>query len=517
VSETNGLSARPTSVTLLEDRAQVRRVGRVALATGSHRLTVDGISPAVVDRTVVARLSSGRVDDARVVRDWRIGHEEKPADAAALGAELEALLVELRRLEARRERGDKERAAFEQAADLVVAGIDRELPFAKELEPRWPEDLESIESLVRERDGRLLASALELREARSRLSALRLRMADAGRPDHHLVTTVEIDVTLPDAGEIEVTLDYLVPCALWRPIHRASLADGRVRWEAEAAVWQRTGEDWVDVDLLFSTSRPTQRAEPPLLTDDVVKVQRKTTKQVTVGVTEQAITKTGEGAGSLGATPTAGKSSEIPGVDDGGETRVLTGAGKATIPSDGRMRRVPIASFEAAAEVDRLARPERSTLVHVRSRQENAGAAPILAGPVELIVNGAFTGRTQVGFVAPGERFALGWGGDAGLRLQRQSQEHRETKLLGKQVIRRSVDLFLSNLDEAPATFTLEERIPVSEIEAVSIELSKKETSPVATADKDGFVRWEITLPPLGTQKVTLGYELTAGSEVQGL
>ena len=40
--------------------------------------------------------------------------------------------------------------------------------------------------------------------------------------------------------------------------------------EAEAVVWQRTGEDWKDVRLAFSTARPTLGTTPPRLAEDVL-------------------------------------------------------------------------------------------------------------------------------------------------------------------------------------------------------------------------------------------------------
>jgi hypothetical protein len=79
------------------------------------------------------------------------------------------------------------------------------------------------------------------------------------------------------------------------------------------------------------------------------------------------------------------------------------------------------------------------------------------------------------------------------------------------------VDLFLSTLDAETVRFKLEERIPVSEIEAVSIVLDTKETEPSAKADDQGIVAWDIELPPHGTRKVKLVYRITAASDVRGL
>lgn len=503
-----------TRVTLLEDRAQVRRAGRVVLAAGSHRLRVEPVSPVAVDRSLAARLPGARVDDARVVRSWRIGSGERPPDVSGLEQERDRLAREAEAARQRLERLAKERTAWEQAADLHADGVQRELPFAAAFEERWAAELAALEQPARDLDGALLAAGAGAREALSRLEAVRLRLARAARPDHLLSTALEVDVTVPGPLEAVLTVDYVVPCALWRPVHRAFLTrdggEASLRFELEAAVWQRTGEDWSDVALLFSTARPARRAEPPLLADDVLSVRRKVEKKVVVEVREQLIATTGEG--------TARTSDDLPGVDDGGESRLYESPLAATIPSDGLMRRVPLSSFVTRAEVDRIARAEKGALVHLRTRHENRASRPLLAGPVELHSEGAFVGRTQVGFVAPGERFALGWGGDPSLRVFREAREHRETgKILGKETITRTVELSLSNLDETPARFAVEERVPVSEIEGVAIEVVRGETVPQAWPDADGIVRWEVALAPLETRKLTLVTRITADRDVKGL
>ena len=512
------LDAPVRRVTLLEDRAQVGREGRLRLAAGSHRLKVTSIAPVIADRSVVARGGNGvRVDETRVTRRWLIGAAEKPADAARLEEESATLLSEIRFRQLLLQLAGEKQTSYDEAAQLLVEGIAREMPFAKEFETRWQTELAALFDRGREAEAAVRTAKLEMRELRSRLDALRLRAVATGRLDHVLLTELEIEVTVETAAEHAITVDYMVPCALWRPIHRATLASeaGTVRFECEGAVWQRTGEDWIDVDLSFSTARSTQRSEPPVMSDDWLRVQKKQEKKVVVGVREQEIATTGEDQSGAGA---GGGSTDLPGVDDGGETRKLGAARKATIPSDGRLHRVPIFSFETPAEVDRIARPERSPLVHLRSRQPNASKQPLLAGPLELLRDSGFVGRSKVEFVAPGETFAIGWGGEDSLRIKRDRHTHRETaKLTGKQTITHTVELYLSNLADIAAAFRLEERIPVSEIEKVTVTIDEKETSPKAAADEQGIVGWNIALPPKGTQKIRLVYVLVASSDVQGL
>ncbi len=102
-------------------------------------------------------------------------------------------------------------------------------------------------------------------------------------------------------GEVEVRIDYVVPNALWRPLHTARLLGGsRVQFTSSAAVWQDTGEDWKDVELRFSTARSSLGTEPPLLRQDLLTVKKKN-ETVLVQARQVQVQKAG-----LGSAPAAG-------------------------------------------------------------------------------------------------------------------------------------------------------------------------------------------------------------------
>ena len=332
------LDAPIRRVTLLEDRAQVFRAGVLKLIVGSHRVKVVNVSPVIADRSVVARSAKGvRVDETRVVRQWRIGSSEKPADAAKLAEEMAKLQSEIGYKNLLLQLSFEKLGSVDEAADLLVQGINRDLPYAKQFEAFWEGDLALLQKQARESEAGLRDARLELREQVSKLEAMRIRLAATGRIDHVLATELEVEVTVEAGGDHELTIEYMVPCALWRPIHRATLSKTETRFECEGAVWQRTGEDWVDVDLSFSTARSTQRSEPPVMTDDWIRVQKKQEKKTVVGVREEEIATTGEDQKPMAGSSGGVGNPDLPGVDDGGETRRLGAARKATLPSDGRL------------------------------------------------------------------------------------------------------------------------------------------------------------------------------------
>lgn len=89
-------------------------------------------------------------------------------------------------------------------------------------------------------------------------------------------------------------------------------------------------------------------------------------------------------------------------------------------------------------------------------------------------------------------------------------------------MITRTVRLHLSRFS-APGehddrVVALRERIPVSEVAAVTIRVHKDSCSPPPDMiDAEGIARWDVTLPPGSRRTVTLVYELSASAKVTGL
>jgi uncharacterized protein (TIGR02231 family) len=163
--------------------------------------------------------------------------------------------------------------------------------------------------------------------------------------------------------------------------------------------------------------------------------------------------------------------------------------------------------------------PELVPCVIMKSVQANESGGPLLAGPVDLIRHSGFVGRTSVLFIAAGERFELGWGPEADLRIHRVTEVTEEKSRLLSSWIERSheVELRLSNLGERTHTISVSERIPISEIDKVRIEIDVDETTGGILADKNGLVTWQLTLQPCGHERIALRYVLKKHEDVVGI
>jgi len=516
------LDAPVSVVTLLEDRALVRRIGKVNLTQGLWRVRVEKVAPVLSDKSLRAEFGGdypeARIDDVRVRRQMLVKEEERPEEINALQAELRSLHNTFNNLTEDRQHQEY---SFDQVNTILAHSL-QELPIDAvwgQIDTKiWRSQFQTLFKQLRELRTEILSSYHNQEQLSQQINDLSTRIHALSRPDLVYTAHIEADVMIFQAGEYEIAFDYVVPNAMWRPWHQARLLledKPTVSFRVDGCVWQRTGEDWNNVDLVFSTARASLGTEPPLLVDDLLNVKEKS-KQIIIQAREQKIQTTGLGS-AASTTAETPATVEVPGVDDGGEVRNLRSTSKATIPSDGRPYRVPVFSFSSEAQVEYVLMPEVSCQVILKSEQTNTAQFPILAGLVDLVRSSELVGKTSILFIAPGEKFALSWGPDGAMRVQRTATEKRKQDHLTKwNFFTTTVKLFLSNIGAEPRAIKTTERIPVSEVEQVKVEAISEKSTEGVQPDENGFCTWNFTLEPYSQLQATLVYKVSAAPEVKG-
>ncbi len=507
------LRGRVARVTLFEDRAEVTRV--VTLSTPAEWVSVAGVSPLLDDASVRARALRGprRVAGVRVLREVRKGPREAGGPSTPLEREVEqarralaAAEASLKRAEAGLARHGALLAQWVEALAQVPRGLaapDRRRAYRRAYDltddamRRATDALSERRAVAETARDRLQEAAAQAREANATAPGVeaRLELQLEGPPD-----------------ETDVELRYFVPCALWRPEHGARLVAHRdglwVEWTTWAAAWQHTGEAWDDVPLSFSTARPARAASAPMLRDDVLRVRRRDAERAVLPeAREDEITIAGVGR----APPRSLE--DLPGVDDGGEPLVWNSPRPVTLPSDGKPRRIELASQRARAQVERVLVPERASVAHVRATTTLPGGSPLLAGPVRAARESSLVGLTTVPFVPPGEPFDVGFGPDEGLRVRRERFTDRDTvPVIGTQIVRVTVRLYLSSLDATPRRVVVNERVPVSD--RSDVEISVREADGWSVDPHKGLATRAVELVGHATASLRLDFEVRAPARI---
>lgn len=517
-----GPAAHPSKavrVTLFEDRAEVVRVARAPLEAGMGWVTIGGVSPFVDERTIQAKVQGAgfRVHAARV--RWAV-HQERAVGREALealerdvksaGARDDAAAQALDRAQRRETQATQLMSQWLSGAALVPRRVSE--PDTRE---RWSASYAAIDEASR-RALELQASAREERaRAAEEYRLAQERLDDATREQPRFEAMIEVQIESPRAAEADVEVTYRVPCAVWRPEHLARIVGpaqtGQVTLEIVtwAVAWQCTGELWDQVEARFSTARPARAATPPTIEDDVIASRKKTDierSRVAVEARDQTIAVAGVEGGARAVD-------EMPGVDDGGEPIVLAPRERITLASTGQPFRVEVARTTLPATLQRVLFPERAPVAHLRASATLTQGGPLLAGPVRVARGMSLVGRSKLDYVGKGEPFEIGFGADDGVRVRRTRDEERDTvTLIGTQKLRRTVKIYLVNLSAEAKHVLVTERVPVSEIQDVEVNLL--DAGGWRFTRGDGFAEMAVDLAPRATKALTLVYEIKAGSRV---
>lgn len=499
-------------VVVYEDRAEVFRGCPLALEPGAHAVVVAGLSAVVVDRQVVAWTEDAagnrtRVSGVRVVRRQE-AREAVPEDLVAALKEAERARDAARRVydrcSGRRATLTTQLGQLAEEAGLAARADQAPADFGGAVAGA----LEALESA--------LASAVEaeqsarsvLTEAHDEVERIQGLVTGPERDRvHRLVADVHLDLRIDaDAPATALLLSTITPCAAWRPNHEARLTGAdQVRWVRRATVWQNTGEDWSDAEVVLSTARPGTAARLPDLHADRVRLRQKTAEErrtIVVQHREEAVGRPDEPDG-------------VPGVDDGDEIQVLAVPGRVTVRSDGRPHGFEIDGFQTSGPTDRICVPARGRQVFWRATLSNEGGQPLLAGPVTLSRDGAFMGIADVPYVGPGETFELSFGSDDRFVVRHRRRRVEEDRLLGRDRVHFVEEVELLNGDRVPHRVEVRLRLPVSELGQVKVVPSLDHCSEGKPApDDDGILGLAVDIEPGARREVRLGFHFETSGEV---
>ena len=164
-------------------------------------------------------------------------------------------------------------------------------------------------------------------------------------------------------------------------------------------------------------------------------------------------------------------------------------------------------------DVALIAWPELCPAAYFRAIGTLPGPGPLLAGPVVVMRGTEVVGRARVKFTGAGEPVEIGFGVDDGVRVRRRTTEKRKTTpITGTQHIEREVFVYVSNLAREARRVSIVERVPVSEVEGVEIEIERRRD--ITRDARDGFVTLVADIGPNTTSELVLRYRIEASSNV---
>ncbi|KOU23424.1 hypothetical protein ADK52_18400 [Streptomyces sp. WM6372] len=189
-------------------------------------------------------------------------------------------------------------------------------------------------------------------------------------------------------------------------------------------------------------------------------------------------------------------------------------AARADIPSDGTWHTVTVGEIPVGLRTEYLCVPSVEQTVYATLVLSNATDQALLAGPVEVTVDGEFLLTAALPTLAPGGVRRVGLGPAEGIAVTRRTNLHESTAGLrgNTTVLDHRVHVELANRLAGPVTVEVRERVPVTTEPDVRIEERADWTAPEEGAGPEhhapGTRIWRVDLPAGATTALDGGYEI---------
>jgi hypothetical protein len=392
-----------------------------------------------------------------------------------------------------------------------------------------------------EEDERLLRDYAELTRATQEAQAGLSQTASRRATDRY---AVEISVRAEKSGTARLAITYLVTGASWTPLYDARLdpAHGKVTIDALGQITQTTGEDWSDVSVTLTTSRPLSGIDLPRLAS----VRLIDASRRSQGGFIQVVTS-GASAEFVNALPVLGRNDQdvltlAPGDTDvdGVGSSTIHGArdtetvvpaatasmevlrslvmmafaipGRLDIPSDGQPHQHLIASRDVDAKVEYHCVPALSLDVFAVARLTLPDDLSLLEGRMAHFVDGDLVGHSDVAPKSGGEELTLSFGPEPRLRAERRDTLLKTGRKGRDEERDRRVVTTLRNFLGRPVVVHVSDRVPVSGDDRIDITVAHDETTAALPPNpaEPGILKWDLDVPASGLADVTLRYRIRA-------
>lgn len=509
------LTSRVEAVTVFPDGASITRRFTVEVPAGEHVLVLGDLPPSAdpgslrVAGTGEGRLVVGSVD-ARQPRAFERTDPERVQKLEALRDERLSLDD---RIGAERLR---KRAAEALVAGSTLAGGERGLNVgeARQAFVAAVEETNAADRAIRQAEQR--QRALD-REIATIEAALRQQ------PPQRLEARIAVEAGAAYRGDLTVT--YAVRGARWAPVYDARLATAGAKPALElvrrAEIRQETGEDWSNVALTVSTVRVARGGAAPQLASLIIRFN-----EPPVGRSSDALG--GAETRSYAAAPrpapispptVAQESARMrvqeaeAVVDTGGFQASFVIPGRTTIASGEGARALRIASTTIEPQLISRAVPSVDPTAFLEARFKYADETPLMPGRVSLYRDGVFAGRTQVAAATRDDTVNLGFGPDDLVRIEHQVVRRTDGSagiISSARTEEREFRIVARNGAQSPRQVVIEDRLPVTEAQDITVEALSAMTAPTTRDVKGrrGIVEWAFDLAPGASREIRHGWRL---------
>lgn len=525
------VDSKISAVTVYTDRAVVTRSATVELTGGTIELTFANLPQALDERSLQV---SGRGTAQALILDVSAKQTYVDFTPNARVKELEDQLRELGRLM----RGLDDRGGVLQAQVAMLERMEAALfaPPAKDVPRPDLGDFTKSMAYLTEQKAKIAGDRAGLDDERTdlqaKIDAVQAQLNELRGTGGRSFKTVTVRVAAQQPGNLDVALSYTVPGASWAPSYDARVLSGEraVAFGYFGIVRQGTGEDWKDVALTLSTARPGLGGAAPVLVPwnldviDLIALRKgemeatyaKASRRELAMAAPAAINMQTFTTNALPPPPEFDATTASATVEAGATSASFKIATASSIPSDNSPQKVPITAAKLNAQPEYLTVPKRQATAYLTAKVYNNTEFPLLAGEMNVFLDGTFVATSRLRTVMAGEKFDLALGADEGISVKhkRVNKFTEDTGLTnsGKRITYEYLITVQNNKKTAERVIVVDQ-VPLSRNEKIVVKVLAPDGKEVKPTE-EGSLKWTLELKPAEKRELTIKFTVDYPKDV---
>jgi len=520
-----GTASQISAVTVFPTSAEVTRLAKVKIPAGDHTVVIDHLPPTAISGSVrvegkaTGELDIGSVDTRRVLVPFG-DPEQQASERRRIELEIEKLRDEHARIDAEVKAADAQKALISKLTELPTVP-PQPGPQGATAPVDWSQIFTLIGTKLAEAERAQLAARVKLRDVERSIADLEKKLASLA-PSQQQRTEVKVFVSAAADLEADLTIRYQVGGANWRPYYDARLDTGtksaqpKLTLVRRASIQQRSGEDWTDVAIELSTTRPgTGTAAPDLHPLTVDYEQEAPPPRPVAAAPTGRLRSFKSQEHDAAAAPAALQEArhQEATIEAGAFQAIFKVPGKLTVPGNGEQKRVQLDTAELAPALVVRTTPRIEPKAYLYAKLTTPTGTPYLAGSVSLFRDGTFVGTGRLPQLTPGEEHELGFGADDAVRVKHAVVEEKRGEsgiITSSKSDVRNYRISVKNAHAQAVQLTVLDQIPVSQQQDIKVELISK-TPPTRrdVDDKRGVMAWDQKIEAGEEKVIEFGYRVT--------
>jgi uncharacterized protein (TIGR02231 family) len=526
------VESRISAVTVYQDRAVVTRTATVQLSGGTAELVFSNLPQALNEQSLQV---SGKGTAQATILD--VSAKQTYVDytpdtrVKELEDQLKGLGKQMRVLDDRQTLINAQSSTLDRMEAALFAPPTKDVP-----RPDLNQFTAAL-AYLSEQKARITTDRAALDEHReelqNKIATVQNQLNELRGAGGKAFKTVTVRVAAAQAGSLDLSLSYTVPGASWVPSYDARLASAErtVQLDYFGIVRQGTGEDWKDVALTLSTARPSLGGAAPVLSvwqldvynpimlrEQAAREDRQRNYKVTGAAAPAAVnmqTLTSNLADGVGAEEKDAFFATAT-IEAGATSASFKIAVSSSIPSDNSPQKVPVTSASLKAVPEYLTVPKRQAAAFLTSKVVNSSDFPLLAGAMNVFLDGTFVATSGLRTVMSGEKFDLALGVDDGIAIKhkRVNKFTEDTGLTnsGKRITYEYL-ITVQNNKKTSERVIVADQVPLSRNEKVVVKLLSPDVKDVKPTD-EGTLKWTLDLKPGEKRELTVKFTVEYDNNV---